>query len=151
VGGWSTAGLVAIIFAVALVLIFIAGLPGLIAERRRHPNANAIIVCGLVGILIWPAWIVAFIWAFTGPDRSKPQPVAPRPAPRGLTCDGCGRPLAIAQARQIGERLICPACASALDGGSPYAPKAEQLFDPAEEIQGLDARSRRERRPSAPN
>lgn len=43
--------------------------PGRIARRRGHPSAEVIRICGLIGLLIWPLWLVAYIWAHTGPDR----------------------------------------------------------------------------------
>ena len=55
---------------VTLVLLIVAVLlgllPGKIASDRNHANATAIMVCGLVGLVVWPAWIVALVWAFTG-------------------------------------------------------------------------------------
>lgn len=43
----------------------IAWIPGSIARRRRHVNADAITACGWLGMLFGPLLIVAFIWAFT--------------------------------------------------------------------------------------
>jgi hypothetical protein len=110
--------------------IYLAYIPGEIARKRGHQSAKAIGICGGLGLLIWPLWIVALIWAYTGPDRrdSPPRPAA-RPATRGLTCDSCGQRMVIAEARQIGPRLICPTCAGALDSAR-FAPKSEQRFDP---------------------
>ena len=78
VGEWGLVFVVLLIVAVAAVLL--AGLPGLIAAKRRHPNAEAIQVCGIIGIFIWPCWIVALVWAYTGPDLGKIKPV-PAPPP----------------------------------------------------------------------
>jgi cytochrome b561 len=62
-----------LLFVVAAFFIWFVGcLPGHIARGRGHENAQAIRICGLIGILIWPCWIVALIWAFTGPDRGPP-------------------------------------------------------------------------------
>jgi hypothetical protein len=98
------------ILGILFGLLLLAYVPGHVARKRCHPSAQAISICGVLGLLIWPLWIVAYIWAYTGPDLSKARP-APRPVePRGLACDGCGRPMDISQARQIGARLICPSC-----------------------------------------
>ncbi len=55
--------LVAII-AFFLLLIFILGLPGKIAERRDHPHAESVKVMGWAGFLAVIPWIHALIWAF---------------------------------------------------------------------------------------
>lgn len=60
--------------AVAIVLgagtlLLIGYWPGIVAQRRGHPSAAAIRVCGLIGLIIWPCWFIAFIWAYTGEDR----------------------------------------------------------------------------------
>jgi hypothetical protein len=84
--------------ALIVLLLALSWLPGLIAKRRGHPNATAIRVCGFVGVIIWPCWIVAIIWAYTGPDRRKadlqtdprdpayhygtPRPVPPEEVPQ---------------------------------------------------------------------
>ena len=53
--------------------------PAIIASVRRHPNTTAVFVVDL--LLGWTivGWIVALIWSFTNPPRSRtvlpPQPV----------------------------------------------------------------------------
>lgn len=68
-------------FVVMLVLLVAAGvfikilgaLPGKIARSRAHPQAEAINVCGWLGILtLGLAWPVALIWAYTR-SPSAPQ------------------------------------------------------------------------------
>jgi hypothetical protein len=49
------------------LLAVLAILPGRIAERRQHPQADAIRIAGYFGILIAPLWVLAFIWAYTRP------------------------------------------------------------------------------------
>jgi Na+/proline symporter len=79
VGGWVI--LFVILLAIAVAAVLIGAVPGIIARRRGHENALAVRVCGMVGIFIWPCWIVALIWAFTGPDRGPaPKRVAPASA-----------------------------------------------------------------------
>ena len=52
-----------------LIYIGIAGLPGRIALRRNHPEAEAVKIMGWAGLLptILP-WVQAFIWAFKPTD-----------------------------------------------------------------------------------
>ena len=58
------AGTIGLIVGIAVV-IFLGGWPGRIAKRRGHANREAINICGWIGILLWPCWIVAIIWAHT--------------------------------------------------------------------------------------
>ena len=53
------------------LIILIAYIPPRIAKARGHESADAIGVCSAIGLFIWPLWVVALIWAHTGPDRSK--------------------------------------------------------------------------------
>ena len=66
-----------VLLTAAAVLIKIVGaLPGKIARGRAHPQAEAINVCGWLGVLtLGLAWPVALIWAYTRSRgaRSAPQ------------------------------------------------------------------------------
>jgi hypothetical protein len=55
--------------AVVSVWVWLAGLPGRIAIRRKHPEAEAVNLLGWAGLLptIIP-WVQAFIWAFKPTD-----------------------------------------------------------------------------------
>jgi hypothetical protein len=59
-------------------LIFLARLPGSIAQERGHPQADAISVCGWLSLLtLFATWAVAMIWAYAHPARvalTEPQP-----------------------------------------------------------------------------
>jgi hypothetical protein len=59
--------LILAIVAVAVVslLVALAIVPGRIAQRRQHPQTDAIRVTGYLGILFAPLWLLAFIWAYT--------------------------------------------------------------------------------------
>ena len=61
--------------AVAILIKVLGALPGNIARSRSHPQADAINVCGWLGIvtlgLLWP---VALIWAYS---RSPGAPGTP--------------------------------------------------------------------------
>ena len=69
--GGTFAGIVTVA-AVAVLVLALGWLPGANARKRGHPNAQAISVCGWIGLLVWPAWVVALVWSYTGPDRSAP-------------------------------------------------------------------------------
>jgi uncharacterized BrkB/YihY/UPF0761 family membrane protein len=61
---------VALVFLGVLLLLAIVGvvllgsLPGEIARRRGHPQADAVTALGWVGVLFVVLWPVAFAWAF---------------------------------------------------------------------------------------
>lgn len=42
-------------------------IPSQIAQSRGHPNAAAISMCSIVGVVFLPAWFVALVWAYTSP------------------------------------------------------------------------------------
>lgn len=46
------------------VLAFVLGLPGRIAIARRHPDADAVNLMGLIGFIAVVPWVQALIWAF---------------------------------------------------------------------------------------
>jgi len=72
--------LIFLIFLGIYVFVDLAGLPGRAAKAHDHPNAEAVKVAGIVGMLaggiLWP---VALAWAFLGakagtggqPERDK--------------------------------------------------------------------------------
>ena len=67
-GFWDYATFVTgVLLGVSCILayVWLAGLPGRIAESRNHPDAEAVKLLGWAGLLptIVP-WIQAFIWAF---------------------------------------------------------------------------------------
>lgn len=53
------------------ILLLVAWIPPSIARARGNVNADAIAVCAYVGIIIWPCWLIALIWAFAGPDNKR--------------------------------------------------------------------------------
>ena len=63
-----------LVFAVIalLVVVLLAALPGQIAKRTGHPQANAINVCGWLGLPTGVLWIIAMTWAFTRRQSSVP-------------------------------------------------------------------------------
>ncbi len=67
---YSTFVVLAVLVAAGLGAAFVlSGLPGRIAERREHPQAEAILVAGWIGLLtLGVLWPFALIWAYTKPD-----------------------------------------------------------------------------------
>ncbi len=60
-----TFGVIALGAAIAL-----AALPGRIATRRGHPQAEAINICGWVGLPTGFFWIAALVWAYLNPRQA---------------------------------------------------------------------------------
>lgn len=61
-------GMIAVIGGLTLVTL-VLGLPGRIAVKRKHPDAEAVYAMGWVGFLALVPWINAFIWAFKPTDK----------------------------------------------------------------------------------
>jgi hypothetical protein len=57
------------VFALIMLWLFLAGLPGRIAIARKHPEAEAVKYLGYAGLLptVYP-WMQALIWAFKPTD-----------------------------------------------------------------------------------
>lgn len=58
-----------IVFAVLTItlgIIKIHTYPGKVAAARRHPQTEAIEVTSLLGLLIFPLWMLALVWAYSG-------------------------------------------------------------------------------------
>jgi hypothetical protein len=67
---WLTLGILALSPVLAAVVIYKLGsLPGAIARARAHPQAEAIAVCGWMGIVTIVLWPVAMVWAHLAPAR----------------------------------------------------------------------------------
>lgn len=59
-----------ILFSVIVIVVGIIKvheLPGEIAVRRKHPQAEAIRICSLMGLIIFPFWMIALLWAYMRP------------------------------------------------------------------------------------
>jgi hypothetical protein len=82
-----------LIFVGVIIVVNLGKLPGQLAQKWNHPQAGAINAMSCIGIatggLLWP---IAFIWAFTNPDRQGPvEPGAPATrgnAQRQASADG---------------------------------------------------------------
>lgn len=95
-GGAVLGVLVAIMLIVTLpalaLWIWLGGLPGRIAHARRHANADAIRLCGFVGMVFPVAWIVAIVWAHTEGISivAKATTEQPLKAVNDVPCPQCG-------------------------------------------------------------
>jgi hypothetical protein len=68
-----------VLILVIVVIVLIAGLagdiggwPGRIARRKNSSNAETIRQMGLVGLIVWPCFIAALVWAI------RLEPILPR-------------------------------------------------------------------------
>ena len=66
-----TEAIVSLVFALAILvgIVLLGGVPGHIARKNHHPQASMIHTLGLVGIIVWPVWIGALIWACLQHER----------------------------------------------------------------------------------
>ena len=64
-----------IIALIVFLVVKIAPIPGNIARKRGHPQADAIMALGWVGIItLGAAWPIALVWAYTRPQQQlSPQ------------------------------------------------------------------------------
>lgn len=83
------------IIVIILFIIFVHTMPGKIARKRGNAQAEAIEILSLMGLLIFPLWMAALVWAYLKPftvpidlvdhggrGTSDPEPaLAPKPAP----------------------------------------------------------------------
>jgi hypothetical protein len=78
---WLTLGILFVMpVLVGLVAYKLGSLPGEIARARKHPQAEAISICGWMGIVTLVLWPVAMVWAHlvpagtaTGGDLSEAE------------------------------------------------------------------------------
>lgn len=58
-----------ILFSVLIItlgIIKIHTYPGVVARERNHPQVDAIEVTSLLGLIMFPLWMGALIWAYSG-------------------------------------------------------------------------------------
>ena len=69
-----------VLIAVAIAVVVKLGpLPGQIARSRGHPQAEAIMVLGWVGIVtLGLAWPIALVWAYTRSGDAKTRELSDR-------------------------------------------------------------------------
>lgn len=67
---WLTLIVLCIMPVVLAYAIYrLGGLPGAIARSRNHPQADAINICGWMGILTLVLWPLALVWAYLAADK----------------------------------------------------------------------------------
>lgn len=54
------------VITITLGIIKIHTYPGKIAKARNHPQYEAIEVTSLLGLLVFPLWMAALVWAYSG-------------------------------------------------------------------------------------
>jgi len=80
----NAASLFLILFSVIVIILGIVKIheyPGKVAEERNHPQQQAIFVCSLLGLLIFPLWMFALLWAYGG-VIGQPLPASSAPDDR---------------------------------------------------------------------
>ncbi|EFK08223.1 conserved hypothetical protein [delta proteobacterium NaphS2] len=79
------------VITIILGIIKIHTYPGKIARERKHPQEKAIEVTSLLGLIIFPLWMLALIWAYSGAvigvmyDRTENGPPAGTSKEKGPT------------------------------------------------------------------
>jgi len=68
-----TIKIISLFLIVGCVLLIVVGiwkihtLPGVIAKKRHHPQAEAIEITAYLGLIAFPLWMAALIWAYLKP------------------------------------------------------------------------------------
>lgn len=67
---WLTLIVLCVLPVVLAYLVYRLGrVPGAIARARNHPQADAIAVCGWMGLITLVLWPVALVWAYLAPGK----------------------------------------------------------------------------------
>jgi hypothetical protein len=67
--GMEITALFLILSSIVIIVLGIVKLhtyPGQITVQRNHPQAKAIEVCSLLGLMVFPLWMAALVWAYGG-------------------------------------------------------------------------------------
>ena len=73
---------------ITLFIVYVHTMPGKIARKRGNPQAEAIEILSLLGLLMFPLWMAALVWAYMRPftipmkmveDDLKKNAIAPEP------------------------------------------------------------------------
>ena len=76
------------VFVIVIGIITIHNLPGKIARKRGHPQAEAIHICSLLGLIIFPFWMAALLWAYIVPVFAPVDLATSKPDQPGQTSEG---------------------------------------------------------------
>lgn len=60
-----------LVFVFVLLYALVGWAPGAVARRNQHPNASGVSTLGFIGLIVWPCWIAAIVWAFVGAPPRK--------------------------------------------------------------------------------
>lgn len=82
---WVSLGLLFfVIVLIVYTIVVLHTLPGKIARKRDHPQAESIEICSLMGLIVFPFWMVAMVWAnFRPPPMMIPGSGQEKDAPDG--------------------------------------------------------------------
>ena len=69
-----------VLITITLGVVKLHEYPGKIAEARKHPQHDAIVATSIMGLLFFPLWVFALIWAYGG-VIGQPLPLVPKPVP----------------------------------------------------------------------
>jgi hypothetical protein len=54
------------VLIITLGIIKVHTYPGVVARERNHPQVDAIEVTSLLGLIMFPLWMGALVWAYSG-------------------------------------------------------------------------------------
>jgi uncharacterized membrane protein len=54
------------VITIILGIVEVHTYPGKVAEKRGHPQKDAIEATSLMGLIIFPFWMLALIWSYSG-------------------------------------------------------------------------------------
>jgi hypothetical protein len=80
----------------ALVIYKLGSLPGEIARSRGHPQAEAINICGWMGIITIVLWPVAMVWAHLAPAQ---------PTAGAMSSPDVDQAAVLAKLRRVSQRV----------------------------------------------
>lgn len=55
------------VIVITLFIVYVHTMPGKIAEKRGNPQAKAIEITSLLGLLVFPLWMAALVWSYLKP------------------------------------------------------------------------------------
>jgi len=125
------------IIVIILFIIFVHTMPGKIARKRGSAQAEAIEILSLLGLLIFPLWMAALVWAYMKPFTLSVALVdpdgTPAPDPESAPAPESARDPASESARELTrESASEPKQALALASQSGLRPKAVPATKQAE-------------------
>lgn len=59
--------IISCVIVITLFIVYVHTMPEKIAEQRNNPQAKAIEITSLLGLLAFPLWMAALIWAYLTP------------------------------------------------------------------------------------